>query len=190
MSFDTQFGKVCKTAIQEFKITAQTMISNGNTFSCQCMNIYVPGDETTIYPESTDLTQWTKTFLITEMKSKQLNPKALEEMAKKGLQPKKQPDDIILVAITPSVSQIHIGVSIPESMKEQVNPIEFLNNALAKYTGFNSEQVEERYAFANIDHSEALKERDTVLRYFFDELKKRKIYIEEDNDDEIINYLD
>ncbi len=189
MSFDTRFGKVCKTAIQEFKITAQTMISNGNSFSCQCMNIFVPGEDTTVYPEPADLAKWTKTFLITEMKSKPLNPKALEEMAKKGLQPKKQPDDIILVAITPSINQIHIGVSVPDSMKEQLDSAEFLNSALSKYTGFNCEKVDDRYAFANIEHSEALKERDTVLRYFFDELKKRKIYIEEDEDDEVINYL-
>ncbi len=187
MSFETQFGKVCKSAIQDFKSTAQTMISNGNTFSCQCINISAPGDDTTIYPDPTDLSKWMKTFITTEMKSKPLNPKALEEMAKKGLQPKKQPDDIILVGIAPSLSQVHIAVGIPESMKEFVNAEDFLVKALSKYS-FNCD-TDNRYAFANIEHPEALKERDNILRCFFDELKKRNIYVDNEEDDEVVSYL-
>ncbi len=183
MSFESVFGKAAKTTIQEFKMTAQQMISNGCEFSCQCLNIVAVSGEDTLYPESKDLSEWVQNLLKNELKSKPLNPKALEEMAKKGVKPKKQPNEIILVAIIPSLTHIHIGVSVPDN--SPVAADDFISSALQKY--YNSYESDGKYAFMNIEHSEALKERDNVLRCFFEELKKRKIYVEED-EEEVITY--
>ena len=183
MSFESIFGKSSKVTIQEFKSTAQQMITNNCNFSCQCLNICSTSGEDTIYPESSDLQVWMKNFMQNEIKSKPLNPRALEAMAKKGIQQKKQPDEIILVAIIPSTTSIHVGVYVPESLKTSLNVCDFMNSSLSKYD--HTSEFGENCGFAIIDHPESLKERDGVLRCFFAELKQRKIYIEEEDDDEV-----
>ena len=184
--FDSVFGKASKAAVQEFKAMAQQMISNQCVFSCQCLNITAISNngEDTLYPHSSDLTKWIKNLLQNEVKSKPLNPKALEEMAKKGIKPKMQPSEIILVAIIPSLTHIHVGVSVPENAPIEAK--DFINSALEKY--YSSSEFEGSYAFMNIPHTEALKERDAVLQCFFNELKMRKIYIEDNDDDEVMVY--
>ena len=182
MSFEQTFSKSSKGAIADFKATAQVMISNGSTFSVQCLDISAVADDSTIYPNHIDLSSWTQNLLINETKSKQLPQKALEEMARKGLSPKKQINELILVAITPSMSHIHVGVSIPSHMSDMLNGKEFVSSALEVYLHDDIKVMDDK-AFVDIVHSEPLKERDNVLRCFFAELKKRKIYIEEEDDD-------
>jgi hypothetical protein len=188
IDFKTTFSKCINGVIPRFKETAQVMISNGSKFSCQCLDISTVSDESTTYPDASDLSTWIKHFMTSELKSKPLNPKALEEMAKKGIQPKKQPNEIILVAIVPSVTHIHIGVSIPESMDSELNVESFISNTLSSYS--YEIDIDKNFGFANIEHPESLKERDNVLRCFFTELKNRKIYIEDAEDDEVITYVD
>ncbi len=188
MSFENTFSKSIKGITQEFKATAQQMISNGCNFSCQCLNISATNGEETIYPESNDVSIWMKNFIQTETKTKPLNPKALEEMAKKGVKPKKGISEIILVAIVPSVDTIHIGILMPESFHSITSLKDFVSKALSEYE-YKSEFID-NYAFIDISHSDSLKERDTVLRYFFAELKRLKIYVEDKDDDEFVNYLE
>ena len=179
MSFEQTFSKSSKAAIADFKATAQLMISNGSTFSVQCLDISATADDSTVYPDSADLSTWVQNLLINETKSKPLPQKALDEMARKGLSPKKQISEIILVAIIPSSTHIHIGVSSPSDI---LAPKEFISSALKEYL-FNDIKVVENKAFVDIAHPESLKERDNVLRCFFAELKKRKIYVDEEEDD-------
>ena len=186
MSFESIFGKSSKVTIQEFKSTAQQMITNDCNFSCQCLNIYSTNGEDTIYPESSDLQVWMKNFMQNEIKSKPLNPRALEAMAKKGIVQKKQPDEIILVAIIPSTTSIHVGVYVPDSFKNLIDVCDFMNSSLSKYD--HKSEFVENCGFAIIDHPESLKERDCVLRYFFAELKQRKIYVEDAEDDDVVFY--
>ncbi len=187
MTFSTDFSKSLKAISQDFKATANQMITNCCTFSIQSHTISSTKDDETIFPNSDDLSNWMKNFMEVELKPKPLNAKALEEMAKKGIQPKKQITDIILVCIIPSNTHIHVGVSVPSSFEMPVK--NFVSNALSTYDGV--EYIEnQNYGYAAIPHPDSLKERDTVMRCFFTELKKRNIYVEEDEDDEIVNYLD
>ena len=188
MSFESTFSKSIKGITQEFKATAQQMISNGCNFSCQCLNISAANGEETVYPESGDVSVWMKSFIQNETKTKSLNPKALEEMAKKGVKPKKQISEIILVAIVPSVDTIHIGILMPESFHTITSLQDFVSHSLSEYE-YKTEFID-NYAFIDIVHSDSLKERDTVLRFFFAELKRLKIYVEDDEDDELVNYLE
>jgi hypothetical protein len=188
MSFESTFSKSIKGITQEFKATAQQMISNGCNFSCQCLNISATNGEETVYPNSVDVTPWMKNFIQNETKTKPLNPKALEEMAKKGVKPKKQISEIILIAIVPSVDTIHIGILMPESFHTITSLQDFVSHSLSQYE-YKTEFID-NYAFIDIIHSDSLKERDTVLRFFFAELKRLKIYVEDEEDDEIVNYLE
>jgi hypothetical protein len=179
MSFEQTFNKSCKTTIAEFKATAQQMISNGSTFSVQCLDISAIADDSTVYPQYKDLSNWTQNLMINETKSKPLPPKALEEMARKGLKPKKEISEIILVSITPSTTHIHVGVSVPDGL---LSPVEFTTTALEQYL-YDPMIVIGNKVFVDIMHAEPLKERDSILRCFFAELKRRKIYVDQEDDD-------
>jgi hypothetical protein len=186
MSLETLFSKSSKAAIQEFKVGASQMISNGCNFSCQSLSISASNGEETVFPDSEYVKNWVQNLLKNELKSKPLNPKALEEMAKKGITPKKQPNEIILIVIVPSNTEIHIGLSIPQM---DLNIEQFLNCVLSQYT--NPKFVfDGNFAFVDIEHPESLKERDVVLRSFFSELKLRKIYVDDEEDEQITNYLE
>jgi hypothetical protein len=180
MSFEQTFSKSSKAAVLEFKTTAGQMISNGSKFSVQCLDISAIADDSTVYPGSMDLTKWTQDLLLNEIKSRPLPQKALEEMARKGLKPKKEISELILVSIVPSKTHIHVGVSTPAGM---LDPVEFTNNALESYL-YDPIKVIDNKVFVDIPHSEPLKERDTILRCFFTELKRRKIYIDEEEEDD------
>lgn len=187
MSFSTDFSKSFKAISQDFKATANQMISNNCPFSIQSHTMSTTQNDEIIFPNSDDLSNWMKNFMEVELKPKPLNAKALEEMAKKGIQPKKQITDIILVCIIPSNTHIHVGVSIPITSDMFVK--NFVSNSLCSYD--KVEYTENgNYGYATICHPDSLKERDSVMRHFFTELKKRNIYIEEEEDDEIVNYLD
>ena len=184
MSFEQTFSKSSKAAIADFKATAQVMISNGSTFSIQCLDISAVADDSTIYPNHADLSSWTQNLIINETRSKQLPQKALEEMARKGLSPKKQISELILVSITPSMTHIHVGVSIPSHMTDTLDVKDFVSSTLEVYL-HDDIKIMDNIGFVDIVHAEPLKERDNVLRCFFAELKKRKIYVEEEEDDDM-----
>jgi hypothetical protein len=188
MSFENTFSKSIKSISQDFKATAQQMITNGCSFSCQCLNISTTNGDETIYPDAVDVSNWMKNFIQNETKTKPLNPKALEEMAKKGIKAKKQISEIILVAIVPSINTIHIGILMPESFHSITSVKDFVSNSLSDYE-YKSDFID-NFAFIDIMHSESLKERDTVLRCFFSQLKRLKIYVEDEEDDEVVNYVE
>ena len=190
MSFNTDFSKSLKSIPQDFKSTCNQMITNGCTFSCQCHTISTIKDDETIFPNSDDVSKWMENFMEVELKPKPLNPKALEEMAKKGIQPKKQVTDIILVCIIPSNTHVHVSVSIPLTSTYEMNVEEFVKSSLSKYQSHSQYEINKNIAYVTIQHNESLKERDNVLRCFFDELKKRKIYVEDEEEEEFVNYLE
>lgn len=71
-----------------------------------------------------------------------------------------------------------------------MNIDEFVKSSLSKYQSNYQYDITNNKCYITIQHNESLKERDNVLRCFFDELKKRKIYIEDEEEDEFINYLE
>lgn len=189
MSFQTTFAKSIKTTTLEFKSFSQLMISNGCDFSCKCLNIYASSSDETIYPDAHDLDQWLFDFFINDIKPKQINPKALEEMAKKGVKPKKQITELYLTTVVASNTHLHVAFYVPENLISVVSPSDFITSALSQYK-FDV-KTHQNYAFCNFLHQEPLKEKEVVLQFIFNEFKKRKIYvIDEHEDDDIVNYLD
>jgi len=190
MSFETIFAKSIKTTTQEYKSFAQLMISNGCDFSCQCLNIHATSCDETIYPDAHYLDKWLFNFFINDIKPKPINPRALEEMAKKGIKPKKQITELYLTTVVASNTHIHVAFYVPENLMSVVSPADFIKSALTQYK-FDI-KTHNNYAFCSFSHPETLKEKEIVLQCLFNEFKKQKIYVvnEHDDDDEIINYLD
>ena len=90
--------KQYKKAHQEVKASAQQMITNNNNFCCTTADIFYQIDvkneedgtneKLTVYPTSDEINKWMEELFEVELKYKEPNARAVEEMKKKGIQPK------------------------------------------------------------------------------------------------------
>lgn len=208
MADTTVFDKILKKTSGEIKSRIQKMISEGSAFCCTNMNISVeipdnspeaePGDKLTIYCTKEQMENWLNTLFNEELKTKPLNPMALEQMAKKGIQPKKQPREIMLIIIVPSNKRVHIGVSVPEGMN--INIDEFIKNSFQNNVinvsgdGFemkyNVNKIDDKLVYIDYETDSEVKEIDNALAMFFKQLKKDGIYVDEESDGEYVDYLE
>lgn len=194
------FDKRFKTASAEIKSRIQKAITDSATFCCMNMNVCIkvpdtsseaePGDELTVYADKDYVDNWIRKLLKDELRTKELNPKALEQMRLKGIQPKKQPHDILLIIIVPSTKTIHIGISQPlgfaaqcnfnifKFVREALEPIAYHMNSFATFT------------FVDYSTDSEVKEIDNALTACFNQLKRDGIYVVEESDDEYVNYLE
>ena len=204
IAFDKQFKK----ASQTIKSRIQTMITEGSVFCCMNTNIYIEindtspeaesGDKLTLYSEKEKLSKWFHNLFLEELKNKVLNPIALEQMKLKGIEPKKQPRDIILIIVVPSDKRVHIGISIPDIEEyNNFNLKEFISNALKPIDEYNiyfedSDKLNNKNNLAFIEYKtdSEVKEIDNTITMFFNQLKKDSIYKDEESDDEYVDYLE
>ena len=204
IAFDKQFKK----ASQTIKSRIQTMITEGSAFCCLNTNIFIEindtspeaesGDKLTLYSEKAKLSKWFHNLFLEELKNKVLNPMALEQMRLKGIEPKKQPRDIILIIVVPSDKRVHIGISIPDVEEyNNFNLKEFISNALKPINSYNmyfddSDKInnENKLAFVEYSTDSEVKEIDNTITMFFNQLKKDSIYKDDESDDEYVNYLE
>ena len=121
------------------------------------------------------------------LKSKELNPKALEQMKAKGIEPKPQAMDMLLIIVIPCEKTIKIGISIPKTMDLDMNT--FCSKSLGDIN-YNIEFVNDKLAFINYKTEFELKEIDNALRLFFNQLKVEGIYVDDEPDEDYVNYLD
>jgi hypothetical protein len=204
IAFDKQFKK----ASQTIKSRIQTMITEGSVFCCMNTNIYIEindtspdaesGDKLTLYSEKEKLSKWFHNLFLEELKNKVLNPMALEQMKLKGIEPKKQPRDIILIIVVPSDKRVHIGISIPDIEEyNNFNLKEFISNALKPIDAYNmyfedSDKLNNKNKLAFIEYKtdSEVKEIDNTITMFFNQLKKDSIYKDEESEDEYVDYLE
>jgi len=204
IAFDKQFKK----ASQTIKSRIQTMITEGSAFCCMNTNIFIEindtspdaesGDKLTLYSEKAKLSKWFHNLFLEELKNKVLNPMALEQMRLKGIEPKKQPRDIILIIVVPSDKRVHIGISIPDVEEyNNFNLKEFISNALKPINSYNmyfddSDKInnENKLAFVEYSTDSEVKEIDNTITMFFNQLKKDNIYKDDESDEEYVNYLE
>ena len=141
---------------------------------------------------------WLNNLFNEELKTKPLNPMALEQMAKKGIQPKKQPREIFLIIIVPSHKRVHIGVSVPDGMN--INIDEFIKNSFQNDINYSSgmgfevkyniNKIDEKLVYIDYEIDSEVKEIDNALAMFFKQLKKDGIYVDEESDGEYVDYLE
>jgi hypothetical protein len=183
--------KQYKKASQEVKASIQQMITNNNNFCCTTADIFYQidvkneeegtNDKLTVYPSTDECNKWMEELFEEELKYKELNAQAVESMKKKGIQPKKQCRDIMLLVVVPSKTHVNIGISLPENNNMGVNITEFINSALSKYDV--DVDIVNGVAYCMCIHESPMKGRDEVMLLLFNQLKKDKIYIEEIEDE-------
>jgi hypothetical protein len=104
-------------------------------------------------------------------------------MKKKGLQPKKQPREIMLLVVVPSKTSVHIGISLPENNTMGIDIKMFINSALSEFdVNIN---IKNGVGYCECLHHSPTKGRDEVMLLLFNQLKKDKIYIEETEEDDV-----
>ena len=200
VSIALAFEKRFKTASVEIKSRIQKAITDGALFCCMNMNICIEvndtsleaesGDKLTLYANKDYVDNWLRNLLSEELKTKELNPKALEQMRLKGIQPKKQPHNILLIIIVPSAKNIHIGISEPVGFDEKFNIFKFVREALTPIKKSYHMNSFATFTFVEYPTDSEVKEIDNTLTLCFNQLKADGIYVVEESDDEYVNYLE
>lgn len=201
-SNNAAFDKRFKTASAEIKSRIQKAITDGATFCCMNMNVSIEvpdtsseaesGDKLTLYADKDYVDNWLRNLLLEELKTKELNPKALEQMRLKGIQPKKQPHDILLIIIVPSAKTIHIGISEPVGFDDKFNfnIFKFVREALTPIKKDYHMNSFATFTFVDYPTDSEVKEIDNTLTLCFNQLKADGIYVVDESDDEYVNYLE
>ena len=210
-AFDKQFKK----SSQEIKSRIQKMITDGSTFCCMNMNISIEipdtspdaesNDKITLYSDYDLFNKWFYNLFKEELKTKLLNSMALEQMRLKGLEPKKQPLDILLIIIAPSSKKIHIAISIPKLFIEGFDFRKFVFSIIDNIRNENKNisidnninnnidvdfTIQENMVFIDYKTDSEVKEIDNALTVCFKQLKAYGIYKDDEEDDEYVNYLE
>ena len=181
----SQFAKVFSKCAGDVRTLANTMISNGNNFCSIILDVGMKditindeGDkeDITMYPSQDDAIIGVNAMLTKDLAIKQLPQKALDEMAKKGLSPKKQPIEILLFIIVPCNDCVIIKVN-------NINNIIDMNT-FAEFIECNN--INDNIVAQKTDSS--LKVADTISRHIFNYLKKVGIYVDNTEDDLVFDF--
>ena len=195
-----QFSKEKKKCEAEIKEQINKILKHNGSFVCMSKDISIvipdkseeaePTDTLTKYLPSEEGDKWIRSLFLDTLKSKELNPKALEQMKAKGITPKPQPMDILLIIIIPSEKSIKIGVSAPPTM--ELDLLSFCKNSLTndKHISYTIEIHNDKLMFIEYPTEFELKEIDNAMSLFFKQLKVEGIYIDDEPDEEYVNYLE
>ena len=176
----SQFAKVFTKSTSDVRSLANTMISNGNNFCSIILDVgmkdTITNDEgdkedITIYPSQDDAINGVNMMLTKDLAIKQLPQKALDEMAKKGLSPKKQPIEILLFIIVPCNDSVIVKVNNINDMIDI--------NTFADFIECNI--ISDNVVAQKTDSS--LKIADSISRQIFNYLKNVGIYVDNTEDD-------
>lgn len=197
---DTLFNKEKKKCESEIKEHINKIIKNEGQFCCMSKDISIvipdksveaePTDTLTKYLPTEEGNKFIRNLLLETLKSKELNSKALEQMKAKGITPKPQPLDILLIIIIPAEKSIKIGVSVPLTM--EIDLLNFCKNSLLNDSNvsYTIELYSDKLMFIEYPTEFELKEIDNALSLFFKQLKVEGIYIDDEPDEEYVNYLE
>ena len=199
-NYSQLFTKEKKKCESEIKEQINKIIKNEGKFCCMSKDISIiipdksedaePTDTVTKYLPTEEGNKWIRLLFLETLKSKELNAKALEQMKSKGIIPKPQPLDILLIIIIPAEKSIKIGISIPPTM--DLDLLNFCKNSLINDNNisYTIELYSDKLMFIEYPTEFELKEIDNAMSLFFKQLKIEGIYIDDEPDEEYVNYLE
>jgi len=169
--------KLLNSASNNVKTAVNISISNKMEFCVTTANLSESTNDGLVFQDLDTTKDWLDSVLNKTLIYKPLNAKALENMAKKGLTPKKQPGELLVFVIVDSEKHIHLAINFPESYQSRFDLDSFKSDVFPK----NYEQEGNVFTY-EIDSP--LKERDNLSRKIFAFLKKTDLYQEEEEDDD------
>lgn len=161
------------------------MIKNGQTFSCQTFDLSFTEGEDFKMPSVNDAKQFLTDLFEVSFKSKPLNEKALAAMKAKGLSPKKQPKDLVLVMITASSEAVHLMIWLPDEFRDKHDLLKMTEMTCQGFDGLEMKMVDAGQMMS-VDYpcETPFKTMDDFQRQAFTMLKTFGIYQDEEEDDE------
>jgi len=173
MSTDNQFNEQFNVATKKVIASINKAMSEGMNFCCQLANISRNVKDEIHYPSDDAMRSWIKKLFEEKL------------FVNESLR------NLLLVVVTGSDTGVNLGIYVPES-ESMVNARpcdEFIKSFMDQRTGYESCHL------GNVNCVEVnymcefpFKERDAVLQSVFNELKKRKIYV--DDEDDVMYFLD
>lgn len=155
----------------------------------------VQDNNITVYPSLEQVNAWFKILFTETLKQKppkKLSQKAIDSMKKVGKTPKspgKPPSDAIVIVVAPGTAHVHVGVMVPTSMKELDH--DFVTHALGErkitctQVGAGDGDTFSHYFIVSHESTDTFKVSDDIHREFFEELKVRGIYVDDESDGEM-----
>lgn len=178
----SKFNKIFKSTTQQFKELINIMIKNENIFCIFNTDINYNENLTIYTPSNEELYNYLTTIYTSNFKYKELPFAALENMKKKGIQPKKQASELILIFITGSNTHVHYSLSIPKNLNININ--EFMYNLSFDIINDNDKSI---VIYGSKECDTPFKEKDNVQQYFIKKLSENGFYNEDDSDDDELN---
>ena len=181
----SQFAKVFTKSAGDVRSLANTMISNGNNFCSIILDVGMKDtitneegerEDITVYPSQDEAICSVNMMLSKDLAIKPLPQKALDEMAKKGLTPKKQPIEILLFIIVPCNDSVVVRVNNINDMIDMNKFAEFIE----------CEKINDNIVAQKTDSS--LKVADSISRHIFNYLKNVGIYVDNTEDDMVFDF--
>jgi hypothetical protein len=182
-------SKLLDTAVKTTKSTIEKAISNGMAFSVQVLPFE---NSNGVFPADELVYRWLDKFLCEELEPNVLNEKALAGMRKHwekthpDCEPfvlKKQPSDIIVILIAPSDSSVYVGYSLPAS-----SGCPYISENIISITHLSGRDVYLRKVTPPEDSS-VFKHKDKIFTDIMNSLKQKGIYVDDEEDEAVINYL-
>jgi len=194
------FEKELKKATGTIKSGSQRMISSDYLFHCAIADIFRKDrihnpetneqEDTMVFPTNEELTIWMWNLFEKDLATKALPAKALENMKKRGISPKKPPGEILNIIVAASNTTNLILVHHPGKDALGIDlDVGQLIEEVMDGTSFEMNHTATDYVVV-VEYDEGsdqspYKERDVILRNFFTALKKTSIYpVESDSEEE------
>jgi len=195
----SSFEKVFKAAKGSIKTALDIAIGNGMAFSVQNVPVSDADGE---FPTDEAVESFLWSYVKDEMNYKPLNEKALAGMKKnweathsasEPFVPKKQAAETLVALVAPSETAVHVVFSIPasETRKPQML-IDFQPSSELKLdtgAGVGARTISHVIVQPTEDDT-AFKLRDTICRDLLADMKRLGIYVDTDEDEAIVNYLE
>jgi hypothetical protein len=193
------FVKIMNTAEKTCKSTIEKAISSEMTFSVQVAPIENSDGE---FAPDNDVAAWLRSFMMDTLRFQTIAPRALEGMKKAWLKanpsksdtdfrPKKQACEILAIVIAPSDMQMYISYSIPLNDPD-IDPVlpGLIPYELGSTHGSGAKRNIRAYTSPIPSDSSPFKHKDTLLSAVLDHLKVMNIYVDDEEDEGMVNYLE
>ena len=165
--------------------TANIMIGNNMPFCCYTVDdiSITSNDEEITYATNNEILSWYERLFTIDYKIKEIPLRALENMKKNGLTPKKQPAEIMNFIISTNSDHVFIGMLLPEICEYKLS--DFVDNFNFPDKIINKIVYNKNYAILSYIADSPLKEKDNCQRSIFEYLKKIGVYKNEDEEEEL-----
>lgn len=189
MASENAINKLMTTTSLKYYEYVNIMIKNGLPFAIETYDISINNNDESIFPTMEKIVMYLHKLFNEVLKYRKLPQKALDNMKAKGITPKKQAIEQLLVFITFDANNVYYAISIPKKLSnitsnEGINKLmETFNNYAIETDNVNTE-FETIQIYGKVVDEFPLKHRDVIKQHFINKMSEFGLYTAEDSDDD------